>query len=404
MSAESAKVPHLGGLRSDTLVVHADRHLNPTSAVTPPIFQTSTFRAKSTEEFTDRAQELRGDQFYTRHGNPTFTHAEVIIAALEGAESAMMVASGMGAFAACLFTFAHHGNHIIAQQHHYAGTLKLLRELLPRFGVDTTFVDQRDAAAFEKAVRPTTTVILVETPSNPLLRITDLRAVADIGKAHNIITIADNTFATPLNQRPLVCGIDLVLHSGTKYLGGHADLFAGVVVGRAQLVNQVWNTYLTLGPVLGPFDCWLLLRGLRTLPIRIRQHNSNGLKIAEYLVRHPRVKAVHYPGLPSHPQHKLAHEQMLAFGGVLSFELRDGYRAADRFMNALQLISRAASLGGIESLIVHPAAMWARYMSDDEMKKAEIAPSLMRLSVGIENAEDLIGDIEQALEQAYKRY
>jgi methionine-gamma-lyase len=382
----------------ETLLLHADRHLNRTAAVAPPIFQTATFRGDSGEDFARRAGEPRHPEFYTRYGNPTQAQAEGVLAALEGAEAALVTASGMAAVSAAVLTFAASGGHVVAQTNHYGGTLNLLRDLLPRFGVEVTQVDQRDTAAFAEAVRPNTRLVLLESPSNPVMALTDLRAVAQLARRHGILTVIDNTFATPLNQRPLELGIDLVFYSATKYLGGHSDLVAGAVLGSRTLVDRVWATHVILGAVLGPFDAWLLLRGLRTLALRVRQHNENALALAQFLQRHPAVKAVYHPGLESHPQHDLACRQMTGFGGMLAVELAGGYEAADRLLGKLRLASRAASLGGVESLAVHPASNFLHYMSPEESERIGIAPGLVRVSVGLEAERDLIADFAQALQ------
>jgi methionine-gamma-lyase len=381
----------------ETLLLHADRELNRTAAVAPPIFQTATFRGLSADDFAHRAGEPRHPEFYTRYGNPTLAQAEKVLATLEGAESALVTASGMAAVTSAVLTFAHQEAHVVAQTNHYGGILNLLRDLLPRFGVEVSQVDQRDPAQFEKAIRPNTKLMLLESPSNPVMALTDLRAVGSIARQHGVLTIIDNTFATPLNQRPLEMGIDLVFYSATKYFGGHSDLIAGAVLGSGALVHKIWNCHVMLGAVLGPFDAWLLLRGLRTLALRVRQHNDNALALARFLETHRAVKVVHYPGLESHPQHELACRQMTGFGGMLSVELRGGYDAAERLLNNLQLPSRAASLGGVESLVVHPASNFLHYMSLEESEKIGIAPGLVRISVGVEAVGDLIADFDQAL-------
>jgi methionine-gamma-lyase len=390
---------YLDGVAFETLLIHADRLLNPTQAVAAPIFQTSTFRATSGEDFARRAGDPRHPEFYTRYGNPTLRQAEAVLAALEGAESALVTASGMAAVSSAVLSFVRQGAHVVAQTNHYGGTLNLLHNLLPRWGVEVTQVDQRDPREFQKAIRPNTRLILLESPSNPVMALTDLRAVARLAKEHHALTVIDNTFATPLNQRPLELGIDLVFHSATKYFGGHSDLVAGVVLGSRALIDQVWATHVILGGCLGPFDAWLVLRGLRTLPLRVRQHNENALAVAQFLESHPAVKVVHYPGLKSHPQHELACRQMTGFGGMLSVELKGGYDAADRLLSRLRLPSRASSLGGVESLAVHPASNFLHYMSLEEAAKIGIAPGLVRVSVGLEAARDLVADFEQALLQ-----
>jgi methionine-gamma-lyase len=302
----------------------------------------------------------------------------------------------MAAVSAPVLSIVSQGAHVVAQTNHYGGTLNLLKNLLPKFGVEVTQVDQRDASAFERAIRPNTKLILVETPSNPTMGLTDLRAVADVARSRKITTLIDNTFATPINQRPLDLGIDMAFHSATKYFGGHSDLIAGAVMGKHEAINQAWNTHVILGAALGPFDAWLMLRGLRTLPLRVRQHNQNAQALAEFLEKHKAVKKVHYPGLKSHPQHELAKKQMTGFGGMLSFEVAD-YDDADRFLGRLHLASRAASLGGVETLAVHPASNFLHYMTLEEAAKIGIPPGLLRITVGLEGKDDLIADFDQAL-------
>jgi methionine-gamma-lyase len=387
---------HLKKASVETRLIHGDRALNHTSAVVAPIFQTANFRGESAEDFAKRAGEPRHPEFYTRMGNPTLSQVEEVLAGLEGAESALVTSSGMGAVSSAVLSIVDHGSHIVAQSNHYGGTLNLLNTFVPKFGVEVTKVDQRDAGAFEKAIRPNTKLIIVETPSNPVMGLTDLRAVAAIAKGRKITTLIDNTFATPINQRPLDLGIDLSFHSATKYFGGHSDLIAGAVMGSKEAVTRVWNTHVTLGTALGPFDGWLMLRGLRTLALRVRQHNENAQALAEFLEGHRAVKSVHYPGLKSHPQHDLARSQMSGFGGMLSFEV-DGYESADRFLSRLQLASRAASLGGVETLAVHPASNFLHYMTLKEAAKIGIFPGALRISVGLEGKDDLIADFDQAL-------
>lgn len=381
----------------ETRLIHDDRHLNATSAVVPPIFQTATFRGDSAADFAERAGEARHPEFYTRYGNPNLNQVETVLAGLEGAESALVTGSGMGAVSATVLSIVTQGSHVIAQKNHYGGTLNLLQKLLPKFGVEVTQVDQRCVSAFESAIRSNSKLILLESPSNPVMALTDLRAVAAIARSRGIVTLIDNTFATPLNQRPLDMGIDLVFHSATKYFGGHSDLIAGVVMGSTEWITKIWNTHVILGAALGPFDAWLTLRGLRTLSLRVRQHNENAMALAQALEKNPAVKVVYYPGLKSNPQHELACRQMSGFGGMLSFEVKGGYEAADRCLSRLRLPARAASLGGVESLAVHPASNFLHYMTLQEAERIGIAPGLLRISVGLEGKEDLIADFEQAL-------
>lgn len=391
------KADHLKNASVETKLIHTDRELNATSAVAPPIFQTATFRGDSAQDFADRASRPRHPEFYTRYGNPTLSQVESVLASLEGAESALVTGSGMAAVSATVLAIVSQGDHVVAQKNHYGGTLNLLNSFLPRFGVEVTQVDQTDTAAFEKAVRPNTKLILIETPSNPLMTLTDIRAIAKLARSRGITTLIDNTFATPINQRPLVFGIDLSFHSATKYFGGHSDLIAGAVMGSSELITKIWNAHVILGAALGPFDAWLMLRGLRTLSLRVRQHNDNAMALAEFLKSHKAVKVVHYPGLKSHAQHDLARKQMSGFGGMLTFEVNGGYEAADRFLSRIRLASRAASLGGIETLAVHPASNFLHYMTLEQAAKIGIAPGLLRISVGLEGKEDLIADFDQAL-------
>jgi cystathionine beta-lyase/cystathionine gamma-synthase len=384
-------------LGPQSLVVHVDRPLNETSAATPPIWQTSTFGASGPEQFMDMATQPRHDHYYGRYGNPTLTQAEAVIAALEETEGAMLTASGMAAITTAVLSFVRSGDHAIAQRTHYASTLTLMNKTLPRFGVECTLVDQTDPGAFERALRPNTKLIHIETPVNPLLQVTDIAAVTDLARSRGIVTTIDNTFASPINQKPATRGVDLVLHSATKYLGGHSDLLAGAIAGRSDHLDEIWDTMLVLGGTLDPFAGWLLLRGLRTLPLRVERANTNGQQIAEFLEGHPAIERVYYPGLPSHPQHELAKRQMRGFGGVVSFEVKGGFDRAEKTVGSLKMALRAASLGGVETLVVHPAAMWAHSLSEEQLRSAGISAGLIRLSLGIEDAADLRDDLDQAL-------
>jgi methionine-gamma-lyase len=391
------KVEDLKHASIETRLIHIDRELNSSSAVAPPIFQTATFRGDSAQDFATRASQPRHPEFYTRYGNPTLHQVESVLASLEGAEAALVTASGMGAVGATVLTIVSAGDHVVAQENHYGGTLNLLKTFLPKFGVTVTHVDQRDPSAFERALRPNTRLILLETPSNPVMTLTDLRSVSSLAKTRGITTLIDNTFATPINQKPLDLGVDLCFHSATKYFGGHSDLIAGAVMGSAEWITKIWNSHVILGAALGPFDAWLMLRGLRTLSLRVRQHNENSLALAQFLEGHKSVKIVHHPGLKSHPQHDLAKRQMSGFGGMLSFEVKGGFEAADRCLSRLRLASRAASLGGVETLAVHPASNFLHYMTLEEAAKIGLAPGMLRVSVGLEGIGDLIADFDQAL-------
>ena len=388
----------INGLLPDSLAIHADRAANETDAVVPPIWQTSTFWADSDESFLEKATTPGCDHFYTRTGNPNQTQAAMVVAALEGAEAAVVAGSGMGAITSTILAFAGAGDHVVAQQNLYAGTTSFLSGLATKLGIETTFVDQRDPARIEAAIRPSTRLIVLESPSNPLLRITDLQAVSGIARSRGIVTVADNTFATPVNQRPIELGIDLVMHSATKYLGGHSDLIAGAVAGTRAYVDRVARVMSETGAILGPFEAWLLLRGMRSLPVRMERHNRNGLAVAQFLTGRAEVAAVHYPGLDEHPQRELAGEQMSGFGGMVSAEFRGGLAAAARFVNSVRLARRAPSLGGVETLVTHPAAMWAKTLEPAQMAEMGIVHGLVRMSIGLEDARDIVADFEQALE------
>ena len=378
---------------NSTVAIHADDDVRPSHAVAPPIYQTATFSADDAERFAHAAVETRGQDFYTRFGNPNHAQVAAVVAELEHTEAAMVTASGMAALTTTVLALVSAGDHVIGQKSTYGGTGSVLMNLLPRFGVSTTQVDQTDPQAFERALTPQTRLILVESPSNPLLQITDLRAVAELGRAHDVLTLADNTFATPLNQRPADFGIDLVWHSATKYLNGHSDVSAGVIAGSAEHLDEIWDVASLIGAVLGPIDAWLLLRGLRTLPLRMPRHNANGLALAGALNEHPAVSRVHYPGLTNHPQHALATSQMGGFGGVLGIELAGGYEAADEFIGRLRYARRSASLGGAETLAVHPFSMWRPMLSDDQIIQSGVPVGLVRLAAGTEDTADLVDDV-----------
>ena len=380
-----------------TRAVHAGKGENRTRAVTPPIWQTTTFSADSSEHFAEVATAVRPAEFYTRYGNPTHKEVEATLVALEGGEAALLTSSGMGAIFTALMSALAAGDHVVAQTNHYAGAMTLFEEMPRRFGVEVTLVDQTRAEAFAEALRPNTRVVYAETPTNPLMQITDLRALSALARARGVTTIVDNTFATPVNQRPLEFGIDCVVHSATKYLGGHSDLTAGCVLSSREFVERAWHFSLLAGSTLSPFDGWLLLRGLRTLGLRTARHNANAQALARFLEAHPRVERVYYPGLESHPQHGLARSQMTGFTGMLSAELGGGYAEAELLISRLRLAANAASLGGPETLIVHPAAMWRGYMTAEQLAARGLSAGLVRVSVGLEDERDLIADFEQAL-------
>ena len=393
MSASDSVVPP----STATTLIHGDAGLDGDSSVAPPIHPSVTYRGASAEHFREMATVPRHSRFYTRYGGPTHERVEAILAQIERGESALLLGSGMAAITTTVLAHVATGDHVVAQRSHYMGTTQLVTRVLARFGVAATIVDQSDLAAFAAALTPRTRLILVESPSNPLLALTDLAAVADIARARGITTIADNTFATPVNTRPLTLGIDLVVHSATKFLGGHHDLLAGVVVGRRATLERIWELAIVLGGNLGAFEAWLLLRGLRTLSLRVERQNASALAVARFLEGHRAVARVHYPGLESHPQHALARVQMRGFGGVLSVVLRGGMVAALSCMQRFKLFTQAVSLGGIESLAMHAATVWSGTLDDEQTASAGVDAGLIRLSVGLEDASDLIADLDQAL-------
>ncbi|WP_433341734.1 trans-sulfuration enzyme family protein [Micromonospora sp. CA-111912] len=381
-----------------TTAIHGDDGLSPTGAVSPPIVQSATFSAETDERFTEIATQTRGDAFYTRYGNPNHAQVAAVVAELEGVEAGLVTASGMGAITTIALALLSAGDHVIVQRSTYGGTTSLTTGLLTRFGVTCTQVDQTDVDAFARALTPQTRLVLVETPSNPLLELTDLSAVVDLAHAHGAYAVVDNTFATPVNQRPAAFGADLVWHSATKFLGGHSDVSAGVVVGSAELVDRVWQTSIVTGATLGPIDAWLLLRGIRTLPLRMARHNDNALALARALEEHPAVARVRYPGLASHPQHDLATRQMSGHGGVFSLDLAGGRPAAATLLAELRLAKRAASLGSVSTLVVHPRSMWAGIVDADQLAATGIGEGLVRVSTGIEETPDLLADFTRALD------
>jgi cystathionine beta-lyase/cystathionine gamma-synthase len=349
---------------------------------------------------TDSEQQVRvsdGDMFYTRYGNPTHSAVEKVLAELEGADAALLFASGMNAITTSILALVKAGDHIVAQRDIYGGVNKFLSTWLPKLGVETTFVDTTEYEQHERAIRPNTKILYLESPTNPTLRVVDLRRAVAIAREHKLITLIDSTFATPINQRPTEFGIDLVLHSGTKYFGGHTDLICGAAVGRRDLIDTIRSTRTTLGGAMDPHAAFMLLRGIKTLAVRVERQNQSALRIAEFLSQHPKVRSVNYPLLKGHPQRAVALEQMSGGGGVLSFEVEGSGEDARKVSESLRLFALAPSLGGVESLVCLPVLTSHAMISADHRKKMGVTEQLIRLSVGIENVEDLISDLEQAL-------
>ncbi|MBI2845462.1 MAG: PLP-dependent transferase [Chloroflexi bacterium] len=384
-----------------TKAVHAGEEPDPTSgALSTPIYQTNAYLFPTPEEGARRIAAEGEGWVYTRWGNPTVAALERKIATLEGGEAALAASSGMGAISTALLTLAAGGDHIVAPHTVYGGTHHLMASELPKMGIETTFVDATDPENVEEAVRENTRILYIETPGNPNLDIVDIAAMVEIAKEHGLHTVADNTFATPILQNPLALGVDVVVHSATKYLGGHGDAVAGVIVGSEDFIKKARSTVLRhFGASLGPFEAWLILRGMQTLPLRVERHSTNALAVAQFLEGHPKVERVFYPGLPSHPQHALAKRQMRSFGGMLSFEVRSGIKAGEEVMRRVRLCTLAVSLGDVRTLISHPASMThaPNIVPREERRAAGIGDGLIRLSVGLEDPSDIIADLDQAL-------
>lgn len=372
-------------------------------ALTTPIYQTSTFVFDSCEQGGRRFAGQEAGYIYTRLGNPTVSVLESKVAALEGGEACVAAASGMGAISSCLWTIAGAGKHIIADGTLYGCTFALLNHGMTRYGVEVDFIDTSDLEAVKAHLKPNTCAVYLETPANPNLKITDIAAVAEIAHAYNkdIKVVCDNTFASPALQNPLKLGADVVVHSATKYLNGHGDVIAGFVVGSADFIQEVrfFGLKDMTGAVMDPFAAFLILRGLKTLEVRMQKHCANAKAVAAFLDKHPKVEKVYYPGLESHVGHEIAAKQMSDFGGMLSFEVKGGKAAGMKLVNAVKMITVAVSLGDAETLIEHAASMTHSTYTAEELEASGIAAGLIRLSVGLENAEDIIADLEQALAQ-----
>jgi cystathionine gamma-synthase len=360
-----------------------------------PIYQTSTFQVTDNEE---QVRLTGSDHYYTRYGNPTNTVAETTIAELEGMDGALTFASGMGAVTTTIMALLKSGDHVVAQRDIYGGVNKFLSQWLPKMGIETTFVDTTDYDQHARAIRPNTKLLYLESPTNPTLRVVDFKKVAAVARQRKLLSMIDATFGTPINQHPAEFGIDLIMHSGTKYLAGHSDLICGAVAGRHELIERIWETRTTLGNCMDPHASWVLLRGLKTLAVRVARQNENALRVAEFLAEHAKVRSVHYPFLKSHPQYAIARQQMSGGGGVVTFEVEGTGEDARRASEAMRLFTLATSLGGVESLVSIPVLTSHAMIPAEARAKMGVTEQMIRLSVGIENADDLIADLEHALE------
>jgi cystathionine gamma-lyase/cystathionine beta-lyase/cystathionine gamma-lyase/homocysteine desulfhydrase len=375
--------------RFSTVCIHAGQEPDPsTGAITTPIYQTSTY-------VQDALGQHKGYE-YARTQNPTRSALEGNIAAIENGKAAFAFASGMAATAAVM-TLLKAGDHVVVTDNTYGGTYRLFERVLRKYELDFSYVDTSSLQAIEEAIQPETRMLFLETPTNPVLRLTDLKAACDLARARDLVSVVDNTFASPAVQRPIDFGADIVVHSTTKFLNGHSDSVGGIVVAVRD-VHVEWLRFVqnAQGAILGPMDAWLVLRGTKTLPLRMERHNANTQVLAEYLAAHPKVSRVHYPGLRTHPQHELACRQMRGFGGLISFELGSLDRART-LLNNVRLMSLAESLGGVETLISHPATMTHASVPEDRRRAIGISDDMVRVSVGIEDVDDLREDLDQAL-------
>lgn len=385
-----------------TMSIHTGNHKNPFGALAVPIYQTSTFVFDSAEQGGKRFALEEEGYIYSRLGNPTTAVFEEKIAALEGGEAAVATSSGIGAITSTLWTLLKAGDHVIADKTLYGCTFAYLNHGVAKFGVEVDFIDTSDLELVRKTMKSNTRVVYLETPANPNMKVVDIKAVAEIAHTNpNTLVVVDNTFATPFCQRPLELGCDVVVHSVTKYLNGHGDVIAGVVISKKEIIDQVRLVGVKdmTGSVLGPTEAFYIIRGMKTFELRMRRHCENAMKVAEYLVAHDKIEKVYYPGLKSHDGYEVASKQMDAFGGILAFELKGGFEAGKTLLNNVKMAALAVSLGDAETLIQHPASMTHSPYTKEERLAAGITNGLVRLSVGLENIEDIIADLEYGLAQ-----
>ncbi|MCT7947853.1 methionine gamma-lyase [Shewanella septentrionalis] len=384
--------------KAATQVIHGGHEREAFGALVTPLYQSATFVFESAQQGGERFAGNEQGYIYTRLGNPTTAELERKMAILEGAEAAAATASGMGAVSAALLANLQMGDHLVASNAVYGCTYALMTTQFARFGIEVSLVDFSSVAEIEAAIQSNTKVIFCETPVNPHLQVFDLAAIATIAKRHQLVSIVDNTFMTPLLQRPLDFGIDLVIHSATKYLNGHGDVIAGIVCGSEEQLHKVkYEILKDIGAVISPHDAWLILRGLKTLDVRLQRHCDSAQRVAEFLAEHPSINRVYYPGLASHPGHKLIGQQMKRAGGVIAFELAANLEEAMAFVGHLSLFSIAVSLGDAESLIQHPASMTHSPYTPEARAAAGIGDNLLRISIGLEDCDDIIADLNQAL-------
>ncbi|MCG7537811.1 aminotransferase class I/II-fold pyridoxal phosphate-dependent enzyme [Pseudoalteromonas sp. OOF1S-7] len=385
-------------LHDQTNCIHGPNHFNdPHGALTAPLYQSSTFKFKDAAQGAARFAGEEAGYIYTRLGNPTTRELEEKLAQLEEMEDAAATATGMGAVSASVLSFLQQGDHLIASKALYGCSFALFAHMLPKFGIEVTFVDMTDSQALADALQPNSKMLFAETPINPNMTVLDLVMLGQFAQQHKLISVIDNTFMTPLLQKPKHYGIDIVIHSATKYLNGHGDVVAGIVCGSAEHIETIKLTVLKdIGATISPHDAWLINRGLRTLHLRVARHCENAQKVAEFLDSHPKVDTVYYPGLPAHPGYRFLGEQMKGAGGVIAFEIKGGVSEGEKFINATELCTLAVSLGDPETLIQHPASMTHSPYTREERLAAGISDGLIRISVGLEAVEDIIEDLENA--------
>jgi methionine-gamma-lyase len=387
-------------MKIDSILVHGGEIDDEMGSVVTPIYQTSTFKFKDAQQGANRFAGKEEGYIYTRLGNPTIRALEKKLALLEHGYDALACASGMAAVNTALLGLLKSGDHMISTDAIYGCTFDVFTDSYLKFGIDISFVDTSNLSLIEKNIKPNTKVIYLETPANPTLKICDLEAICKLAKQKNIYVVVDNTFASPILQNPIDFGADIIVHSLTKYINGHADIVGGaVIVKTKELYDSLYLTFKNMGFNMDPHQAFLVDRGSKTLNLRVLKCQENAQKVAEYLEKHPKIASVTYPGLKSHPQYELAKKQMRGPGSMISFELKGGYEAGQKLMNSVRLITLAVSLGGIESLIQHPASMTHAHVSEEAKKAAFITEGLVRLSVGIEDIEDLLEDLEQALQK-----
>ncbi|HOJ24923.1 MAG TPA: aminotransferase class I/II-fold pyridoxal phosphate-dependent enzyme [Bacteroidales bacterium] len=387
-------------MKINSILVHGSEIEDEMGSVVTPIYQTSTFKFKDAQQGANRFAGKEEGYIYTRLGNPTIKALEKKLALLEHGYDALACASGMAAVNTALLSLLQAGDHMISTDAIYGCTFDVFTESYLKFGIDISFVDTCNLDLIEKNIKPNTKVIYLETPANPTLKIANLEAICKIAKQHNIYVVVDNTFASPILQNPIDFGADLVVHSLTKFINGHADIVGGAVIAKTEeLYKIIYPTFKNMGFNMDPHQAFLVDRGSKTMNLRVMKCQENAQKVAEFLEKHDKVASVAYPGLKSHPQYDLAKKQMRGPGSMISFELKGGYAAGQKLMDSVKLIALAVSLGGIESLIQHPASMTHAHVSEEAKKAAFITEGLVRLSVGIEDIEDLLEDIDQALQK-----